>query len=238
MSAKRGIIAVCAALTASLMLSPALALDMNKSIKVPDGSETDGHSTINGSISVGSDSTVTGSLETVNGTIRIEENSRVRDAETVNGSVRIDSGVSVEDVSSVNDSVRLAENVTVDGEISVVNGKIDLGRGTSIRQSVSNVNGEMKIVGAEIGGDLSTVNGDVTLSDDAIVRGDLIVEKPGGWNNNSRPPKVVIGPGTRVEGMIRLEREVKLYISDTAVFGGVTGKMSLDDAVRFSGKRP
>ena len=38
--------------------------------------------------------------------------------------------------------------------------------------------------------------------------------------------------------MIRLEREVELYISESAEVGGVKGKMSMDDAVRFSGKKP
>ena len=51
-------------------------------------------------------------------------------------------------------------------------------------------------------------------------------------------PEVVIGPGSRVHGTIRLEREVKLYISDTAEVGGVSGVMSLTDAVRFSGEHP
>ena len=41
------------------------------------------------------------------------------------------------------------------------------------------------------------------------------------WKENSRKPRIVIGPGTRVEGKIRLEREVKLYISETAEVGGV-----------------
>ena len=68
--------------------------------------------------------------------------------------------------------------------------------------------------------------------------GDVIVEKPKGWNNTKGTPRVVIGPGSRVEGVIRLERKVKLYISESAEVGGVEGEMTLDDAVRFSGKRP
>ena len=72
------------------------------------------------------------------------------------------------------------------------------------------------------------------------IEGDLIVEKPGGWgwNKESNIPRVVIGPGSRVEGTIRLEREVKLYISESAEVGGVEGEMTMDDAVRFRGKRP
>ena len=68
----------------------------------------------------------------------------------------------------------------------------------------------------------------------------LWLKKPGGWFNNSskRKPKVTIGPGSRVEGQIVLEQEVELYVSESADVGGVTGKMSMDDAVRFSGDKP
>jgi len=51
-------------------------------------------------------------------------------------------------------------------------------------------------------------------------------------------PEIVIGPGSVVKGKIILEREVKLYISESAEVGGVEGTMSMDDAVRFSGEHP
>ena len=176
----------------------------------------------------------------MNGSIRIDEDVTLEDAETVNGTIRIASGSSADDVSSVNGSIRLGENVTVGGEIDVVNGKISLDSGTRVTDGVSNVNGEITLSGAEVGGNLSTVNGDVSLSDGATLRGDLIVEKPGGWdwNENKRKPKIVIGPNSKVLGNIVLEREVELFISNSAEVGGVTGEMSLDDAVRFSGDRP
>jgi polyisoprenoid-binding protein YceI len=223
-----------------LLTAPALAFSANKSIKVGDGTESGGHSTVNGSVTVGRDATVDGSLETVNGTIRIDQNSVVRDVETVNGSIRIAAGVSTRDVSSVNGSVRLAENVTVDGEVAVVNGKIGLAAGSKVSSSVSNVNGQISVAGAEIGGNLTTVNGDVGLSDQATLRGDLVIQKSRGWNSNTngRKPEIVIGPGSTVVGQIKLEREVSLFISDTAVVGGVSGVMSMDDVVRFSGKQP
>ncbi|MDH5619694.1 MAG: hypothetical protein OEZ11_13835, partial [Gammaproteobacteria bacterium] len=82
---------------------------------------------------------------------------------------------------------------------------------------------------------------DIKLEDGAVIKGDLVVEKPNNWKwgkDKSRKPRIVIGPGSRVEGTIRLEREVELFISETAEVGGVSGEMSLDDAVRFSGERP
>jgi hypothetical protein len=232
---------VVAGLLAIMMAAPACA-NVNKSITIGDNTETGSESTVNGSISVGSGTTVKGSLSTVNGTIRIADDSSAGDIETVNGSIRIGDGTAVEDVESVNGSIRIGERVTVDGEIDVVNGKISLDTGTRVIDGVSNVNGEFQISGTEIGGDLETVNGDVWLMDGSVLQGDLIVEKPGGWgfngSNRKRKPRIVIGPGSRVVGMIVLEREVELFISETAVVGGVSGEMSLDDAIRFSGDRP
>ena len=228
------------ALVALLLVSPAYGVNLNKSVKIDAGSQTGGQSSVNGSISVGSGAIIDGSLETVNGSIRVEENVTLKDAETVNGKIRIGSGSSADDVSSVNGAIRLGENVRVGGEIDVVNGKISLDKGTSVIDDVSNVNGDITLSGAEVGGNLSTVNGDVSLQDGTTLRGDLIVEKPSGWswNEGKRRPKIVIGPQSKVLGTIVLERQVELFISNTAEVGGVSGEMSLDDAIRFSGERP
>jgi hypothetical protein len=229
------------ALLLLMLVTPASGASLNKSIKVEDGGQSRGESTVNGSITVGRDAFIDGSLETVNGTIRIDENTRLQEAKTVNGSVRIASGVQASEVGSVNGSIRLGENVTVGGEVSVVNGKIDIGNGSHISDDVSNVNGEIRIVGSEIGGDLTTVNGDVLLTDNSVLKGDLRVEKPNHWGKRSgerRKPKVVIGPGSEVLGEIVLEREVELYISDSATVRDISGVMSMNDAVRFSGAHP
>lgn len=236
---KHKLVSSGAALLAILLAAPAWA-SVNKSIKIGDNEEAGGASTVNGSISVGSGATISGSLETVNGTIRVDENTKIGNAGTVNGSIRFASGVSADGVESVNGSIRLAENVTVGGEVSVVNGKITLATGTTVAEDVSNVNGEITLTGAEVGGNLSTVSGDVWLNEASTLLGNLIVEKPGGWgwNRDRRKPKIVIGPGSRVVGNIELEREVELFISESAEVGDVRGEMSMDDAVRFSGARP
>ncbi|HEX6260820.1 MAG TPA: hypothetical protein VFZ51_09210 [Woeseiaceae bacterium] len=237
---RRNLARMTAGLLVLGLLVPAYGFDMNKSINVEAGSESGGHSTLNGSISVGSDAVVNGDLETVNGTIRVDDNARIEDAETVNGSVRIGTGVTANDLSSVNGSISVGESSTIDGAVSVVNGRINLNTGASVSADVSNVNGEIEIDGAGIGGDLTTVNGDVMLSNGSTLQGDLVVEKPrgGNWNARSRKPRIVVGPGARVLGQIRLEREVELFISDAAEVGGVSGVMSMDDAQRFSGDRP
>lgn len=223
------------------LAAPVYAGSVNKSVRIDAGETADEASSVNGSVTVGDGAIVTGEVSTVNGTIRIHENARVEDVETVNGAVRISAGVTAENVSTVNGSIRLDENVTVDGYIEAVNGGIGVDNGSTVSRYVSNVNGEIEVEGSQVDGDLSTVNGDVWLTDGSTLRGDLIVEKPGGWSWSSkkkRVPEVVIGPNSKVLGTIKLEREVKLYISESAEVGGVEGKLTMDDAVRFSGNRP
>lgn len=225
---------------ALLSLAPALALDLNESIRIGEGETRGSESTVNGSIQVGRNAVVDGSLETVNGGIRVDANARAGSIRTVNGEVRLGDGVTAAEVESVNGGIELGNDVTIDGGIAVVNGEIELASGTRVARDVSNVNGEIEVTGSDIGGNLSTVNGDVTLSGDTVVRGDLVVEEPndGFWDDERDPPKIVIGPGVRVLGQIELEREVELYISESAQVGGVSGVMSMGDAVRFSGDRP
>lgn len=226
-----------AALLALLLALPVHA-SVNKSITIDAGGASDGASTVNGKISVGAGATVTGEVTSVNGSIRIEEGATVADAETVNGGLRVADKVRSQSLSTVNGSIRVASDVTVDGAVTAVNGKIRIGGGSKVAKDLGNVNGEIELEGSEVGGDVSTVSGDIELADGAVIMGDLIVEKPGGWNGNKRMSRIVIGPGSRVEGVIRLEREVRLYISESAEVGGVEGEMTLDDAVRFSGKKP
>jgi cytoskeletal protein CcmA (bactofilin family) len=149
--------------------------------------------------------------------------------------------VQAHDLTTVNGTVRVGKQSTVDGEIEAVNGKISVDVGSAVRKGVSNVNGHIELTGSEVGGDVMTVTGDISLADSAVVKGDLVVEKPSNWGwgkSNNRKPRIVIGPGSVVEGVIRLEREVELYISETAKVGGVEGVMSMDDAVRFKGEQP
>jgi len=233
-------LAVALLAVALLAVAPACAFNLNKSIAVGDGQTSGGESTVNGSIEVGRDAVVNGGLETVNGGIRVHDNARVERVETVNGAVRLADGVTARDVSSVNGTIEFGSEVSIDGKVSVVNGRIKLGTGSRVSNDVSNVNGEIEIEGSDIGGDLSTVNGDVTLSGDTVLRGDLVVEEPNdGWNRKDRrKPKIVLGPGVRVLGQIDLEQEVELFISEDAEVGGVTGVMTMEQAVRFSGDRP
>ena len=240
MSTKSKLHAACAGLIAILLMAPAHGWNVNKSIEIEAGSQSGGRSTVNGGITVGSNALIDGSLETVNGAIRIDDSVKLSDATTVNGSIRIGDGLIAESVESVNGTIRIGRNATIAGGLSVVNGKIRLGTGSSVAEDVSNVNGELRIAGSELGGNLSTVTGDVWLTDNSLLRGDMIIEKPGGFRNRfgRRKPKIVIGPGSRVLGTIRAEHEIELFISETAEVAAVSGESSLDEAVRFSGDSP
>ena len=224
-----------------LLAVPAFGASVNKSIKVEAGSESDGASSVNGSITVGAGAVVTGGLKTVNGKVRIAEDATIKSASTVNGSLSVDENVNAEDLSTVNGSISVGENSTVDGAVEAVNGRITLEQGATVADNVGNVNGDIQLEGGEVSGNVKTVSGDVDLRDGAVIKGDLLIEKPSMWSwgeKKSRMPTITIGPGSRVDGNIILEREVKLYISETAEVGGVEGEMSMSDAVRFSGKRP
>ncbi|MFZ9052171.1 MAG: hypothetical protein ACO22K_04095 [Woeseiaceae bacterium] len=221
--------------------SAACASSVNKSVHVEAGATIEEASSVNGSITVGEGAVVTGEASTVNGTIRIADNARVADVSTVNGALRVSAGVQAENLGTVNGAIRVGENATIDGGIEAVNGSIGVAKGSSVARDISNVNGEIEIVASQVGGNLSTVSGDISLTDGSVLRGDMIVEKPGGWGWGKKPsnvPTIIVGPDSRVLGTIRLEREVKLYISDTAEVGGVEGEMSMSDAIRFSGSRP
>ena len=224
-----------------LMAVPALGATLNKSVKIEAGGESDGATSVNGSITIGADAVVSGDVQTVNGSIRVDSGARIQDASTVNGGVRLADGVHADNLSTVNGSIKVAESVTVDGEIEAVNGRINVEKGSTVENDVSNVNGKIALTGAEVGGDVTTVNGDIDVVGGSVVKGNLIVEKPNNWGfgkNKTRKPRIVIGPGSSVKGEIELEHEVELFISASAEVGGVTGVMSLDDAVRFSGDSP
>ena len=231
-------------LSALVVLALAVAMpataSVNKSIRIGAGETVDGASSVNGSVTVGTGAIVNGDVETVNGTVRIEDSVQVRDASSVNGAVRLGTDVSARRVETVNGSIRVGGGSTVEQSVTAVNGGIELQSRSRVGEEVSNVNGGIELAGAEVGANVETVSGDIQLRDGAVVRGDIVVRKPSGWRwkEKKRKPRIVIGPGSVVEGVIELEREVELFLSDTAQVGGVTGEMSLQDAERFSGDAP
>jgi DUF4097 and DUF4098 domain-containing protein YvlB len=221
-----------------LMAVPAFGASVNKSIKIGAGEESGGATSVNGSISVGADAVVNGGLRTVNGSIRVDDGAEIENAKTVNGRLRLGEGVRARNLTTVNGSVTISERATVAGDITAVNGGITVEPEASVSGAVANINGRIELTGTEIGGDVKTVTGDIRV-EQSVLKSDLVIEEPSFWNRStSRKPRVVIGPGSRIEGAIVAEYEVELFISDSAEVGEVRGVMTLDDAKRFSGDSP
>jgi hypothetical protein len=105
-----------------------------------------------------------------------------------------------------------------------VNGGIHFDAGSSIGGGIETVNGGISLKNAVVGGDISTVGGDITLEDKTMVHGGIVIEKPHGMSwGKQRVPRVIVGPGSVVEGSLRFEREVELFVDPSARIGKVTG---------------
>ena len=195
-----------------------------------DPAHGDGHGRsidkVNGSITAEAGQAY-GDLSTVNGGIDLERGARVEDVETVNGGIEAGDEVSTRSVSTVNGGIRFGQRSQVDGDVETVNGGIFLDRGSHVRRGVSTVNGAIGLVDTDLGGGIETVNGDVTVGVGSHVKGGIHVEKPGNnWGfrmGKPKVPRIVIGPNAVVEGNLVFEREVKLYVHQSARIGNVSG---------------
>jgi cytoskeletal protein CcmA (bactofilin family) len=122
------------------------------------------------------------------------------------------------------------------GSVESVNGEFTLSDGAEILGSLSNVNGTITLDAARVGGGIKTVNGNISIKGASHVDGGLLVEKSSGelMQLVREVPRIVIGPGATVQGELRFERTVKLYVSDKATIGAVTGAT----AIPFTGDVP
>jgi DUF4097 and DUF4098 domain-containing protein YvlB len=191
------------------------------------------YSKVNGSVSVPAGQTVR-SASTVNGSIEVGDKAHLGSAETVNGSVTLGVESTASDVDTVNGAIRLGSGAQVSGNVEAVNGKLSVGSAAFVGGRLANVNGTIVIEKAHIKGKIETVNGDLTVGAGALVDGGIHYTKPKMSWNMGRAPRVVIGPEAIVGGTLIFEREVALYVSDTAKIGPVTGAK----VVRFTGTTP
>ena len=72
------------------------------------------------------------------------------------------------------------------------------------------------------------VNGDITIGNGSHVHGGILVEKNKGiqigWGSSKpKVPRIIIGPNAIVDGELRFERKVDLYVHTTAKVGTVIG---------------
>lgn len=193
----------------------------------------DGSSKVNGSVHVQAGKPAE-DAHTVNGSVHVEDNAAVNSAGTVNGAIRLGAHATANSAKTVNGSISLAEGARVSGGATTVNGDLTLANGAEVSGALTNVNGKIALNSAHVAGGIKTVNGDISILGTSHVEGGILVEKPTGIIFHNRDPVIVIGPGAVVQGDLRFERQVKLYVSDKATVGTVTGAT----AIAFSGDTP
>jgi DUF4097 and DUF4098 domain-containing protein YvlB len=194
-----------------------------------------GASTVNGSITVPAN-LHSGKLDTVNGSIHIDDNAIVTTASTVNGSINLGAHATADSLSTVNGGITVNDGARVTHGLDTVNGGMQVKNGAEVGGRVRNVNGHIVLTGAQVGGGLQTVDGDIDVASGSHVEGGILVEKMSGFNLSltNRIPRVVIGPGSVVQGDLRFDRPVHLYVSDKATVGAITGATPTP----FSGDKP
>ncbi|WDJ47349.1 hypothetical protein JH286_21685 [Xanthomonas campestris pv. campestris] len=128
-----------------------------------------------------------------------------------------------EDISKVNGRISAEAGKTY-GDLETVNGSIEIGAATQTK-NVETVNGSIQVGEHARTGGVSTVNGDITVGLGSHVRGGILVTKPNfGFSfKPNRKPRVIIGPNAVVDGPLKFEREVTLYVHRSAKIGAVTG---------------
>ncbi len=195
----------------------------------------EGNDRINGAVNVAAGQSAM-DASTVNGAINVAAGAAVLDAGTVNGSIKLGDGATANNLGTVNGSIMVGENARVAGDVATVKGDIELRKGADVAGSLRNVNGEFTIDAAHVGGHIATVVGDITVGADSRIDGGIRIEHSTGVSISigKTIPVIVIGPGAVVAGPLKFDREVKLYVSDRATIGAVTGATP----VAFSGDQP
>ena len=173
---------------------------INESVRVAPGEVYDGDlSTLNGGITVGDGATIHGECQSVNGGIEVGEDCRVESLSSVNGGVSVGAGTIVEK------------------GIQAINGRITLGRGASA-SAVKTINGQIEMTGAEIDGNVRTINGNIALREGSRVGGDIVVEDRGnGSDKRDRPLTIELEGGSVVEGNVIVEDKatpVEVHLRD------------------------
>jgi hypothetical protein len=207
---------------------------------VDTGDEThDGNGTqaVNGSIHV-SASAPGGEVSTVNGSIRADDNAQISGGHTVNGNISLGDHATATSLTTVNGGIALGADAKVSETVTTVNGTLALRNGSQVGGRLANVNGTIILAGATVNGGISTVNGNIDIGANSHVQGGVVVHKPSTgffqwWSDSTDKPRIVVGPGAVIDTM-HFERDVRLYVSDTATVGTVTGATP----VKFSGDRP
>lgn len=162
-------------------------------------------------------------VSSVNGGIEIKSDVRARSVDTVNGGIDIGSNVSLGNAETVNGGIEIGEAFQSTGSIETVNGDVEIAKGGKVGKNIETVNGDILLTEVTVDNNIETVNGDVRLKNHSIVKGDLIIQKPGGWFGGGLggDPEVEIDAQSKVLGVIHLYRQVTLKIDENAEVGDI-----------------
>jgi hypothetical protein len=199
------------------------------------GNDNGASQKVNGSVHIAA-GTPAGPADTVNGNVAVADDAAVTTAHTVNGGIDLGVRATADTLSTVNGSITLGAGAHVAQGSQSVNGGVSLGEDAEILGAVRNVNGKIRLTGAHVGGGIETVNGNITIVGASRVEGGILVKKTSGISIHfsNDVPRIEIGPGATVQGDLRFERDVKLYVSDRAAIGPVSGTTPIS----FSGDTP
>jgi predicted acyltransferase (DUF342 family) len=174
---------------------------------------------------------VVGDFETVNGGISIDDRARAGHLSTVNGGIDIEDDAQAASATTVNGGIEVGERARITGDLTTVNGGIRVDFLTKIGGNVETVNGAITIRQSDVAGNVELVNGDVMIGAKSHVHGSVIVRRNKGvsvgWGRKPKVPRIIIGPGAMVDGDLRFEREVELYVHTTARIGNVIGAKAI-----------
>jgi len=113
-----------------------------------------------------------------------------------------------------------------------------VGRGADIGGKLSSVNGEIRLTAAHVGGGIDTTNSNLTVGANSRIEGGILYnETSDSWFSFfGKPslPRIIIEPGAVVKGDLDFRRAVDLYVSDRASIGSVKGTT----VHKFSGASP
>jgi hypothetical protein len=214
-----GLIAVCAAILVLIGCDGTFESDdsnkINGSIHVPVGKQPS-------------------DVRTVNGSIHIDDGAAILSATTVNGSIRVGAHATATSLETVNGSISLGAGTHVSGIVKSVNGDLTLADGAEVSGALTNVNGKISLTAAHAAAGIKTVNGSMSIMGASRVEGGIVVTESSGGLFHTEDPVIVIGPGATVQGELRFERKVRLYVSDRATIGTVTGATPIP----FTGDSP
>lgn len=191
---------------ALVILNLGCKVNVNKSIHLQDGKKvSSGMVTVNGNIHVGSRCMVHGTCRSVNGFIKINENSVVGALQSVNGNIEV------------------GESVNIKGNAESVNGCIRIDEGTHIYGDVKTINGDISCHDTDIRRDIETYNGDILLAQSSHVKGDVVIKRSKGNQQHHRTLKITLMDHSVIEGDIIVRDEnldVKLYLDHNSAVNG------------------